>query len=125
MKKVLFSILMFLSLVCVPATTYARNSDDAKVVKEISDGLPVYMGGGITWRTFDINDKGDIEVGLLSNNLPDASEVTEEQKEIYKNALTGPNSGYANLSKKLGRNLIVNIYNTANQLCITAKIPKD
>ncbi|MDE6683217.1 MAG: hypothetical protein K2J87_07310 [Muribaculaceae bacterium] len=122
MKKVILSVAMLLSAFAWPMTMQARTSDEDKLVKELSGGLPVYMGGGLTWRTFDIDDKGNMVIGLLSNNLPEASAIDDATREAYKNALTGPASGYVSFSKKCGRNVIIQVYNTSNELCITEAI---
>lgn len=119
MKKVIFSVIMLLSGVVCPLSMEARTSEEDKLVKELSGGLPVYMGGGLTWRTFDIDDKGNMIIGLLSNNLPEASDVDNDMRDAYHKALTGPESGYVSFSKKCGRNVIIQVYNTANELCIT------
>lgn len=113
---------MLLSGVVYPLSMEARSSEEDKLVKELSGGLPVYMGGGLTWRTFDIDDKGNMVIGLLSNNLPEASSIDDATREAYKNALTGPSSGYVSFSKKCGRNVIIQVYNTSNELCITEAI---
>ncbi len=113
---------MLLSGVVYPLSMEARSSEEDKLVKELSGGLPVYMGGGLTWRTFDIDDKGNMVIGLLSNNLPEASSIDDATREAYKSALTGPSSGYVSFSKKCGRNVIIQVYNTSNELCITEAI---
>ncbi|MDE6237959.1 MAG: hypothetical protein K2J23_06140 [Muribaculaceae bacterium] len=123
MKKYITGAMMALALLCSVANdTYARTPQDDKLVKEMSGGLPVYMGNGMTWKTFDIDNNGQIIIGLLSNNLPAVDAMTPELTKQYKDALAGPESGYAKLSKQLNRPLIVNIYNAANDLCVTAKI---
>lgn len=124
MKKLILSVAMLLSVIAVPFSVEARTSEEDQLVKELSGGLPVYMGGGLTWRTFDIDDKGNMIIGLLSNNLPELSAIDDATREAYKNALTGPQSGYVAFSKKCGRNVIIQVYNTSNELCITETIEK-
>ena len=73
MKKLILSVAMLLSVIAVPLSVEARTSEEDQLVKELSGGLPVYMGGGLTWRTFEIDHKGNMVIGLLSNNLPEVS----------------------------------------------------
>lgn len=121
MKKICFAIVMAfaLSLVFPHEMSAKKTKEETAMVKEISGGLPVYMGNGMTWNTFDIDDDGQIVIGLISQNLPDASEVTDEVRNRFHEILVGPNSGYVGLSKSMGKGLRVNVYNPTGQLCIS------
>ena len=125
MKKVLLSIVMLVAMVSIALPSAARNKEDDALVKELSGGLPVYMGNNLTWRTFDIDDHGTMIIGLLSNTMPALADITDELRDDFKKTLSGPNSGYVGLSKHLGRKMVINVYNTANELCVTETISPD
>lgn len=120
MKKILLGIVMALSVVMFfPIGASARTPQDDSLVKELSGGLPVYMGNGLTWNTFDIDKEGYLVIGLISNNLPELSKMDESLRTKYQELLVGPQSGYVGLSKHLGRKMKINLYNTNNELCVT------
>ena len=119
MKKFLICFLMISGIMTMmPEFVSARNSADEKLVKELSGGLPVYMGNGMTWTQFDIDKDGEFVISLLSNNLPDVYEIDDDLRAQFKDALTGPNSGYTALSKNLGRKIRIKVFNSKNDLCI-------
>ena len=78
MKKVLLSIVMLVAMVSIALPSAARTKEDDALVKELSGGLPVYMGNNLTWRTFDIDDHGTMIIGLLSNTMPALADITDE-----------------------------------------------
>ena len=125
MKKVLLSMVLLFLLGCFALPADARTKEDDALVKELSGGLPVYMGNNLTWRTFDIDDHGTLIIGLLSNSLPALADIDDELRQGFKETLVGPNSGYVGLSKHLGRKMVINVYNTANELCVTETISPD
>ena len=120
MKKIFLGAVLFLATIAsISFDSQARSKEEDQLVKEMSAGLPVYMGNGLTWRTFDIDNEGTLVIGILSNNLPEAAQVDDKMRDDYKRVLTGENSKYAALSRALGRKLIINIINPYNELCIS------
>ena len=126
MKKILLGIVMALTaVIAFPSYMSARTPQDDSLVKELTGGLPVYMGNGLTWNTFDIDKEGYLVIGLISNNLPELSKMDDELRSKYQELLVGPQSGYVGLSKHLGRKMRINLYNTNNELCVTEIITPD
>lgn len=125
MKKVLLSFVVLFALLGVALPSEARTKEEDALVKELSGGLPVYMGNNLTWRTFDIDNNGTMVIGLLSNSLPALADVDDKLRDEFKATLVGPNSGYVGLAKHLGRKMTINVYNTQNELCVTETISPD
>ncbi|MDE7413670.1 MAG: hypothetical protein K2N05_07800 [Muribaculaceae bacterium] len=120
MKKFIYGICLALSLTTAfPLVGNAKTKEEAAIVKELTSGLPVYMGNGMTWNTFDIDDNGQIVIGLISQNLPDVSGITDDIRSNYRDILVGPQSGYVKFSKQMGKKLRVNVYNQNGDLCIS------
>lgn len=120
MKKIFWGAALFLATIAsMNFDIQARSKEEDQLVKEMTTGLPVYLGNGLTWRTFDIDNEGTLVIGILSNNLPEAAQVDDKMRDDYKRVLTGESSKYAALSRALGRKLIINIINPYNELCIS------
>ncbi|MDE6717738.1 MAG: hypothetical protein K2J70_06065 [Muribaculaceae bacterium] len=126
MKKIICGIFLALTAIAAfPDEGMARTKEDNNIVKEISGGLPVYMGNGMTWNKFDIDDQGQFVIGLISQNLPDVSGMTDEIRASYRDLLVGPKSGYVNLARSLGRSLRINVYNQQGELCISESVTSE
>lgn len=123
MRKFIYGIFLALTAIAaVPTESAARTKEENNLVKEIAGGLPVYMGNGMTWNKFDIDEQGQFVIGLISQNLPEVSGMTDEIRASYRDVLVGPKSGYVNLAKSLGRSLRINVYNQQGELCISESV---
>ena len=122
MKRLMLILVMAIGAMMMSMPAFGRTAEEENLLKEVKGGLPVYMGNGLTWSEFDIADNGELVIGMVSTNLPEASKMTDDLRKEFKAILTDPKSGYVGLSTHMGKPLRLNISNAANELCISELI---
>lgn len=128
------ALLMVMAAVfmCVPAEAKKKEKapkiDETELVKVMNENLPVYLGNGMSWTVFDIDEDGDYVMAYTSTALPAASEIDDNTLRTFRDALynsLGANKGLVALCKSSGRAVKLKVYNTADELCLYERFSLD
>lgn len=121
MRKLIYGLIIAGALFMGAMPVCAKTEQEEALVKELKGGLPVYVGNGLSWTDFDIQDNGNYMVAYTSTALPAASAITDEVREKFREILAHPmgaNKGLINLTNQLKKSLVLRLYNGNGELCL-------